>query len=89
MKKILLFGLILLSSCVQKEYTSGTECISSNIKKVNTSLYDTRFVSTFQYNNHQYILFSPINPEDNMRFPAYSSSVVHDPDCSCHKTTEY
>ena len=35
-------------------------------------------VIKFNYNNHQYIYFMPYGLLD-------SSSVVHDPDCSCYK----
>jgi len=61
-----------LSSCTPVNQTKRPELVKYEIKK---NRYGSMRVLRFEYDGHQYIMFGSVD----------GRSIVHDPDCPCHK----
>lgn len=77
MKKIILclLAVVALASCAPSKYEEAKTTDAEYIK-VKTKMLD---IFKFNYSGHSYIMFDGTS---------HLNGVVHDPDCSCHKTNE-
>ena len=67
---------MVLTSCGPSRYEEVKPTSEQKVDLGNCVLVD---IKTIPYNGHSYILF-----RNNSKI----SGVIHDPDCSCHKTNE-
>ena len=81
MKKFILclFAATLLASCDSSKYEEANTTDVEHVKVSTETIYALLDISKFNYSGHSYILF---DGDSNL------NGIVHDPDCSCHKTNE-
>lgn len=81
MKKLILclFATAMLASCAPSKYEEAKTTNAEHVKVSTETTCTLLDISKFNYSGHSYILFDG---------DSHLNGIVHDPDCSCHKTTE-
>lgn len=81
MKKFILclFAVAMLTSCAPSPYKEAETTDAEHVKVTTENTCTLLDIYRVNYNGHSYILF---DGDSNL------NGIVHDPDCSCHKSNE-